>query len=249
MRIVHFSDWHWTLDKIPEADLYVCSGDMYDNYPKPPRREEYSNACSFGHFKIVPSREWRMQNEAAALLQENGGFRQYLGSPDSQVVCVAGNHDFTNLGRLFKDCNFIELIDNEIHEVCGLRVTGHCGIPEIYGTWNHEVPRGDLMKRVDAMQAVDLFVTHYPPNGVLDASWPTRHQGFGLDGMLDSLRSKFDETRENDVLHCFGHIHEDHGVTCRYLNGTGAQMFFSNAATTYNILDYDGKRWSDVSPL
>lgn len=33
MRIVHCSDWHGDWQKLPHADLYVITGDMFDNYP------------------------------------------------------------------------------------------------------------------------------------------------------------------------------------------------------------------------
>src|SRR6185369_5206106 len=100
MRIVHISDWHWRFRSVPEADLYVCTGDMYDNYPVAVRN-------SWTKWKIDPQRERELQSADARVFVDRGGFRQWLGSPDAPVVCVRGNHDFADLTPLFDGCNLV----------------------------------------------------------------------------------------------------------------------------------------------
>lgn len=213
MHIVHFSDWHGEQFQLPEADLYVCTGDMYDNYPVYDKVD---------WFKITPERESVKQYEEAAKLAREGGFKQYLGSPEAPVVCVRGNHDFYSLAPLFEGCNLAhEFVDNEIVEVAGLKITGHRGIPYIYGTWSDEESRADLKDRLRAMPGADVYLTHYPPSGVLDG-------GYGLESMADNLMY-----RGMKALHCFGHIHEEGGQTKRL-----ATVTFSNAARNINVIDW-----------
>ena len=183
MKIVHFSDWHsQILIDLPEADLYICTGDMYPNLCK------YKKGGYF--FDVNLEIEYQKKNakvdEMKCALKNN-----------APVICVRGNHDFIDLSFLFQKCNLIhEFIDNEIIEFCGKKITGHRGIPEIYRTWNDEFSRADLKDKVRNMPDADLYLTHYAPNGVLDFN-------YGLEGMADNLLH-----RNIKSLHCFGHIHE-----------------------------------------
>lgn len=212
MRIVHFSDWHWDFWHLPEADLYVCTGDMLPNYTWP----VYSDV------------ERTRQEAAVTRLLSNGGFRQFLGSPDAPVVCVRGNHDFIDLGRMFQDCNLVhEFKSNEVVEVLGLKVTGHRGIPYIAGTWNDETMRPDLYDRWYAMRPdADLYLTHYPADDMLDGAFGAH---FGLEGVQNWFYYKC-TTRY--PVHLFGHVHECGGQVLQ-----SGDVTFSNAAERVNVLD------------
>lgn len=241
MRIVHFSDWHWRFRSLPEADLYVCTGDMYDNYPVPLMFG--SRTCSDGshaNWTIERTREVALQATDAGVFVAGGGFRQLMGSPDAPVVCVRGNHDFADLSSLFGGCNLVhEFVDNEVIEVLGLRITGHRGIPCIFGTWNDEVERPALTERVRRMERCDLFLTHYPPSGMLDYEiLRGKVVSYGLDGMLEELESRMPLT----AVHCFGHIHGCGGVIKEtgpgsIIGGEGPRRVYSNAACHVNVIE------------
>ncbi len=90
MRIIHISDWHGSYSMLPEADLYISSGDMLANF--------YAN-------RLHDANE--QKKEALAT-----NFSTFLGSPKSPLVCVRGNHDFIDLSSLFVQCNLVhEFID------------------------------------------------------------------------------------------------------------------------------------------
>lgn len=220
MRIVHFSDWHWNFQKIPEADLYICSGDMYPDWHMPSQKVKIKQL----------GRVWKFTEEGYP------GFKQYLGSPESPIVCLRGNHDHADMAPLFKGCNLIhEFIDNEVIEVEGLRITGHRGVPYINGSFSDEVLRYDLIDKVRQMaDDCDIYVTHYPPQDRWD-------NGYGLEGMLNWFEYS---TKNKNVLHCYGHIHEEGGQVL-----SDGHVTYSNAATTYNILEGSPETgWKDVSP-
>lgn len=253
IRICHFSDWHGSTIKLPPADLYVCTGDMMSNYPVKDKPMDRRRMDGTWGYRIDPDNERIRQGEDVKHFIKDGGYRLLLGSPDAPIVCVRGNHDFIDIGRLFWGCNFIhEFIDNELIEVAGLRVTGHRGIPFIFGSWNDETQRPDLMDRVRQMPDADLFLTHYPPAGMLDASMPPGlsmgggwAESYGLDGMTNEIikrvSSEFELT-DNGLLdetparaaHCFGHIHECGGYMTKAVD-----VMFSNAATTVNVFEIE----------
>lgn len=233
MRLVHFSDQHWSFEKLPEADLYVCTGDELDNYPtRIPDRPDPPPHPPAWRWGIDPVHERGMQKMAIERFVARSGFRELLGSPDAPVVCVRGNHDFVPLAPLFGGCNLVhEFQNNELIEVLGLRITGHRGIPFIYGTWSDEMSRPDLLDKARAMPRADVYVTHYPPT-VLDGIGTAR---YGLEGLLNELvyrEEGVDFSRPPRALHLFGHIHECGGRTH---NGGG--VLFSNAATGCNVLE------------
>ena len=235
MRICHFSDWHGQALQLPEADLYVCTGDMLTNHPvKDGPKDRQRMAGGFG-WRIDPENERELQAKQVAQFVSMGGMRKRLGSPDAPVVCVRGNHDFIDLQHLFEGCNFIhEFVDNELVEVAGLKIAGHRGIPYIFGSWADEENRADLKDRYRRMPFADVYLTHYPPAGILDSSMPPWVHGggagesYGLEGLAD-----FFLYRSDRALHCFGHIHECGGYKERH--GT---VWFSNAACSINEIDF-----------
>lgn len=233
MRIVHFSDWHGRFSELPEADLYVCTGDMYPNFP-------VKQGWDIG-YSIDPRIERRRQRQWASGTyidtlgwdpaappprhdhsEQQPPLRSLLGSPDAPIVCVKGNHDFIELAPLFEGCNLVqEFNQNEVVEVDGVTISGHRGIPYIYGGWDDEIQRAELLERVRSMPVTDLVLTHYAPLGILDFK-------FGLEGMASHF------TQWPRVLHLFGHIHEHGGQTIIHEG-----YAFSNAACTINVLEYD----------
>lgn len=205
---------------------------MLDNYPVV-RREFASQPYHPGErfWTIDPVHDAEMQMKAVRNFVADGGMRRYLGSPDAPIVCVRGNHDFIDIGALFDGCNLVhEFVSNELIDINGFKVTGHRGIPFIYGTWNDEVRRPELLDRVRAMpDDCDLYLTHYPAKGLLDTEVKRNGavESYGLDGMAEVLLQKM----KVSSVHCFGHIHGSMGV--RRLDS----MVFSNAATGVNTID------------
>jgi len=214
---------------------------MHDNFPVPLEcgRRVRSDG-SVASWTIDPLREVELQAIDATVFVREGGFRRWLGSPDAPIVCVRGNHDFVDLASLFEGCGPVhELIDDEVIEVLGLRVTGHRGIPRISGVWSDEVERDELRRKVDGLPVADLYLTHYPPAGVLDDEIQRgREVSFGLEGMLEALEARIPERS----IHCFGHIHGRGGTMKErgagsWIGGVGARRTFSNAACGWNEIE------------
>lgn len=230
MRLVHISDWHYSFQKLPEADLYVCTGDLLPDF-----------YCTDKYGKSQPRLERIKQYASMAKLQKHGGFRQYLGSPKAPVVCVRGNHDYVELAPLFADCNLVkEFVNNETIEILGMKITGHRGIPWINGGFSDEFTRNALLDRAKKMPVADLYLTHYPPDDMRVDGTDRWH--YGLVGMMAVLMYRDHGGRK--PLHCFGHVHENGGVVV-----TEGDLTLSNAATTYNVLEGSPETgWDDVSP-
>lgn len=236
MRIVHASDWHGRLIELPAADLYVFSGDMLPNFPVTERDYGLRLFMIRSEVERVKQLEW--------LADRSYPHRGMLASPDSPIVCVRGNHDYIDAAVLFPGANVTELLDNESLEIAGKRITGHRGIPWIHGIWNDETHRPDLIDRMKSMPQADIYVTHYPPWGILDHLGPlSRNEHVGLEELAYRLIYRrtpvpSDSDAEPDFnrihsLHLFGHIHECGGRTEQH-----GGVLFSNAATTFNVIEF-----------
>lgn len=186
MKICHFSDWHGKLPTLPEADVYVCTGDMLPN-----------------------TRMWRWvdkrpeQEKQLAWARENP-VKVPFGAT---VICVRGNHDFIDAGEQFKDANAIlEFMDTpSTCVVNGVRFGGFRGVRRIDGEQSDELGERELEARCDELARlgpIDVLVTHGPAFDRLD-------NDYGSRSLRDFMDGRFAKAPR---AHLFGHIHESKGV-------------------------------------
>lgn len=226
-KIVHFSDWHNDWRKLPAADIYVCTGDMYDNYPK---------VCfdSYGAFtEINKEKEINCQNHWLKSLKESKKktLRQkFFGSPDAPVVCVRGNHDFIPLSGMFGGDVFEVNSPDDMFEVEGIRFSGFRGVGPINGSWSDEKTNEEMQMTVSSLSKhLDVVISHTPPAGILDSFEGNCYGSAALSSWINSRMIE-----ENcPKLFCFGHIHM--APTIREIEG----VIFSNAATGYNEIEIE----------
>lgn len=219
MRIVHASDWHGRLRRrLPEADLYVFTGDMLPNFGGP----------------ISAEVERIYQETWAADMAKLGWLEFVLGSPAAPILCVRGNHDFVDLAPLFAEGNLVKEFDFcELIDVpgLGLRAAGMRGIPRIAGTWADEYDRDVLLDRARELGKADLYLTHCPPAGILDEAYG---ESLGLEGLSREIMSS---GTGRPTVHMFGHIHECGGRVERFVHYDDREYVYSNAATTFNVIE------------
>lgn len=231
MRIVHTSDLHGEWRELPEGDVYVVTGDMLDNYPK-----VSMDAFGYSHRRLLPERERRLQLEWFERKFSGRGktLRKFLPEAcrDNPVVCVRGNHDFTDLGPMFGgDVHEVQMFGDSF-EVSGLKFGGFRGINYIVGEWSDEYSSQYFDDRMHELPSdLDVVVTHAPPAGILDMFYDMK---LGIDAYRRYLdRRSYDDSLETPKLCCFGHIHGERGT----LEADGT--VFSNAATTVNVIDLE----------
>lgn len=217
MRVCHFSDWHGTPSKLPEADVYVCTGDMLPNTEPPAWGIRWPNAYQEEPFQ----REWVAAHvgEYAALSPSKGKL----------LLIVRGNHDFIDLKLLFAGWPgpVHEFIDEPSYfSVGALSFGGFRGIPPINGCWADECTERVLGVKCEMLGPVDVLVTHSPAHEYMDMCKDCRQVG------SSSIRKYLDDG--NAKMHLFGHIHESAGQSEK--NG----IRLSNAATTTNIVTIRG---------
>lgn len=221
---------------MPEADIYVCTGDMLDNYPI----IHYVDGGGWNMVgverEINPERENRLQMDwyrRKFKHRNNQSLRKFLGSRDAPVVVVRGNHDFVSLGSLFGGDTFEINKPEDVKEIYGLRFGGFRGINYIAGEWSDELSQDQLQRRVERMpKDLDVVCTHAPPKGILDESFDGC---LGVDALASYINRTcyYDYSMKSPRLFCFGHIHEAKGVM------TVGDITFSNAATTVNVLEIE----------
>lgn len=223
MLICHFSDWHGHWKKLPKADLYICTGDMYKDYL------ETSGAVNIRETHYKQSKENQKING-----------RKLLGDPEAAVVVLRGNHDFLPLANFFGgDVHEINGPEDSF-EFWGVKIGGMRGINYICGEWSDELREEESRDLALKLPLdLDILVTHAPPHGIRDKY--LEHQfgrmprtvHLGMQGLTNYLqrRSYTDKTTKKLRLHCFGHIHGEFG----YERG-GDNTLFSNAATGWNLI-------------
>lgn len=181
MRIVAVADTHCfesDLGVLPEGDLLIHAGDLIRGG---------------GLEELASVAEW------------------LRAQPHRFKLVVAGNHD-----RCFEDAEqrakALELLGPDITylqdtgtEIMGLRFWGSPWQPA-YNDWAFNLPRGTALAEKWALipDAIDVLVTHGPPQGIGD-----RSSVHGRHGCADLRRAV---ARVRPLLHVFGHIHQDGGV-------------------------------------
>jgi len=238
VTICHFSDWHNEWRTLPEADIYVCTGDMLDNYPDF-QKSSGGWGGSFGYSGriITASKEERLQKEWFQRSFFNKGRKLGLrhwfpkSCKNNPVVVVRGNHDFTNLGPMFGGEVFeVNKDPSRTVEYCGLKFGGFRGIPWIIGEWSDEMMQTDfyeIMERIP--NDLDVIVSHCPPAGFLDKYFGEK---LGINAYANWINKKMITGADLPKLFCFGHIHNQNG---KLEHECGS--IFSNAATTKQIIE------------
>jgi Icc-related predicted phosphoesterase len=213
VRIVHFSDPHGTLRKLPKGDLYVCTGDVIPNTKPPPWGMRWPNAYQEEPFQ----RAW--------IEAHVGEYAKLPARKDKLLLIVRGNHDFVDLKPLFRGWpgNVVEFGDEPSQFIHGgFRFGGFRGIPTINGCWADENTERVLGLKCEALGPVDVLVTHGPAYKRLDRA-PRGHIG--------SQAQQAYIAEHKPKAHLFGHIHESNGVA--EIDG----VVYSNAATTVNVVE------------
>lgn len=240
MKICHFSDWHRNFRRLPEADLYVCTGDMLPNFPllriQPDkwRREivywdPYSGTPQpSGYYMgrwIEREREENLQRQW--MMQQNFR-REFLPDPDAPIVCVRGNHDFVAIADLFGgDVWEVDDDPTRTTTIGGLKIGGHRGVNWIGGEWQDEMrteQMDDLAQKLP--EDLDILITHAPPYGVLDFYGDY----LGSRGLRRYINKRGYSPKDLKA-HCFGHIHE--GAGQKKLG----DVIFSNGSLGYNLFE------------
>lgn len=184
-------------------------------------------------------------------------YRTLMANPEADVICVRGNHDFTDLYDAFRmpGCSTCEmgiwcsnhrtwevgLDPTRTTEILGLKVGGCRGIPYIVGEWSDE-----LSEREKAPEGHPVR----PPVGRFEEVAQLIPGDLELlvthappYGILDAEGNHYGSRSLNNYVmermyaigrlraHFFGHVHDAHG------SRTEAGILFSNAARTHIVYD------------
>lgn len=242
VKIVHFSDWHGQFSPLPEADVYVCTGDMLTNFPVHREPREWQDGADINmlnrfmsYREIVPAVEKRKQqqwfDDTFIKKGKSLGLRHFFpkNCKHNPVVVVNGNHEFTDLGPMFGGEVFeINKYSSRSVTYNGLKFGGFTGTTRFTGEWHDEQHEWDLNSRIEQMPGdLDVVVSHMPPSGILD-------MGFGSKSYMRWITKRLYEDESCPKLFCFGHAHSDYRMI-EWDDGT----VFSNAATGKRILEIE----------
>mmetsp|Transcript_36318 Transcript_36318/g.95747 ORF Transcript_36318/g.95747 Transcript_36318/m.95747 type:complete len:399 (-) Transcript_36318:304-1500(-) len=195
-------------------------------------------------------------------LEEVASFAEWFGQlPHARKIIIAGNHDLSldaesyestaprfGHGRVSDAASICararaclesiprcEYLQDSGTQVDGIRVWGSPWQPE-FCDWAFNLPRGEPCRAKWRLipQDTDVLLTHGPPLGHGDLT-----SGGVRAGCLDLLEEI--QTRIRPQYHCFGHIHEGHGVTTdgttTYVNASTCNLKYRpiNTAIVFDI--------------
>jgi predicted phosphodiesterase len=205
MKIVFISDTHdqhgTMLHPVPDGDILIHAGDAT-------MMGRMNEIAAFGHW--------------------------FRSLPHKHKVFVPGNHDWMFqrnrtmalsllnqglIGNERKDA--VLYLEDSMATVEGLRIYGSPWQPTFFD-WAFNLDRGEAIKRKWDMipEGIDILVTHGPPMGVHDQSFP--HMPYDKHLGDEELMAAVERVKPK--IHVFGHIHGGYGQT-QYVN-----TLFINAA-------------------
>lgn len=264
MRICHFSDWHGAINKLPAADLYICTGDMLPNFPMlefadglhGQRRKQWRANTRLLDAAPPQPDGWVVGRKFQPAIEANYQLRwikEVLGSyrdlfppdcHDAPCLVVRGNHDFVeNLSEAFGgDVWEVNSDPTRTHEVLGMKVGGCRGINYIVGEWSDEL-----------MDQGQVGAQGTPVNGPA-GNWDDVIPKIPLDieimithappyGMLDfegeHYGSKALNHYINERMYVWGKLkgHFFGHVHRAHGSKNEANILFSNCATTHAVYD------------
>jgi Icc-related predicted phosphoesterase len=186
MKLVLISDTHGLHDQVqlPEGDLLIHAGDL----------------TNMGRMNEIA--------EVGAWLRKQGE------KFPAGVVVVAGNHDWMfqrnrtmalqllNSGIIGEGRKILYLEDSMV-KVGGLKIYGSPWQPTFFD-WAFNLDRGAAIRHKWGLipNGLDILVTHGPPIGIHDQSYP--HLGSEHVG-CEELMAAIERTKPK--IHIFGHIH------------------------------------------
>jgi Icc-related predicted phosphoesterase len=213
--VVHASDHHGSLRKLPHASIYIITGDMLPD---------------FGGWRGGIKPHEFMSGQSNWTKGKN--LRDYLENRDAPVVLVRGNHDFIDYAHAYGGEVYDIQDPSVVFNVKGLRIGGCRGVAFIGLGWSDELFDHEFDEVVAKLPTdLDIMVTHAPPYGILDEI-----KCYGSKALTYYLQ-KCSIVGKPPKLWCFGHTHYDCGK--QYFGET----LMSNAATTVHEfnLDFSGE--------
>lgn len=159
-------------------------------------------------------------------------FASWLGAqPHTYKLATAGNHDKAvevdpeKAKGYFNERENEHLLLNEGVEIAGVKFWASPITPEFFN-WHFMRERGEDISTVWSQipDDTDVLITHGPPFGVGDLC-PPYHTSFRKHAGCIDLLNRVRVVKPK--LHCFGHIHDGHGVT----EADELRTVFVNAST------------------
>ncbi len=251
MKILHFSDNHGKLIKIPKkyrnADtLIALTGDIAPTYvqnlipcikTKSGEMKECTWQDPWNYRKIdtigeaACQKEWMEKTFIPDLLKQ--------GISLEQIIILNGNHDFLDMENLFP---YALTQGAKTIEWQGIKIGMMTGVLPIAGEWFDEIYENDFSERLKLISpGIDILITHAPLYGIKDHCYGVDHIGsqsiytacFGRS-IFDAQPPYFNRLR----FHLFGHAHTYPNPGVSKYEIAGRLVRFCNAAEIKLEIDY-----------
>jgi Icc-related predicted phosphoesterase len=201
MKILFLSDTHTQhrqLRNLPDADVFVHSGDMSAMDFRTPNADAEKNAQDFIDWMNALNYRYK--------------------------IFIAGNHDLYFASKTREEIqqslpeNMYYLCDSGV-EIEGVKFWGSPVSPIFHNVWAFTRQRGEKIAQHWSLipKNTDILLTHCPPFSILDSTANGEH--IGCRDLLQTVQAI------KPHYHLFGHVHESYGIERQgettFINGGG----------------------------
>lgn len=264
-KILHFSDWHGKLPKIPKTHrnaetVIVLSGDICDNYP----HETFIPGIKTGpiftpsiaknslgeprYHRGLPVYDWRPGtynyrriNTVREAELQNEWIENQLIPHLKQNGIDPDNVIAINGNHDWAD--FEKYFKHALRQGSktivfrGVKIGLLTGVPSIVGEWHDEITEWSFEDRCNALDRdIEILITHAAPKGIRDGGYGSNYLYKATIGL------SFQEPYfRNLQYHLFGHSHGKFGVDKQEIEVEGKAtriVRFCNAAENRFAIDF-----------
>lgn len=234
MKIIHISDTHGgkghTKLEIPKCDVLIHSGDIGG------RTNSFELVDFLAWFEKQPAKNkiWVAGNHDIILDKD---WVQRMGSVSDAVMNEVLKRNYESAQELLKAYNVTYLYNQE-HIIDNVKFWGSPYSPSFHRAyWAFNADRGKEIQKIWAKipSDVNVLITHTPCYQILDRveekyrKFEGEDLNVGCKDLLDVIQKRLHSLK----LHCFGHIHDNYGVTLKSVSNT-RRVLFSNGAVLTN---------------
>ena len=201
MRIVIISDTHNNdiFNELPDGDMLIHCGDS----------TQYGEKHEFEKF-IFPFMSCTKFDTKVFIAGNHDSIYQYkeryIGKKSEWIKNVLSEENLSQSDLIYlEDTSFI-FTSSEFSRP--IKIYGSPYVPR-YGLWSYMIDRNsyELLKKWEEIpNDTDILITHGPPHSILDE---VERMGYTKNTGCELLYTRVFEI--NPILHCFGHIHDQHG--------------------------------------
>lgn len=233
LRLLHFARLFTRRIPLPQADIYVCSGNVL---PIISQRNHVK-----GRVIGINTDPLRERFEQGRYMRETGSLRKHMANSQAPLILCRGRHDFLDLAPLADHYHYWEVSKDSSRyaEFKGVRFVGLRGHEQSISARSDATTSHDLIRRAEAMPEAEVIVAAEAPYGTLDQEdrGPARQFSSGTVALRRKVNAAIDGAEKKTELFLFSSEEPKNFSVSRHRTRDGREILCSNASGGYRVLE------------